>query len=475
VIASAAAWRARLRRWARPTLLRRLLFAQALVLVLLWSLAVALFLAEASGDDLYEAHAAHQAVLAVAQNLADQPARQYDTLHAFDLALREGYGAKNDPAAAPGILVRQAGRLIYKSDGVPAELRNTRIGSAETMLVQGRRWRFVTRQSAVSDTRVTLVMPGGGWQLWLTFNSRGYYLLPLMISIPFLLLPAWLSIRLALRPWRQVGGEIAARGPRDLKPLSFAPKHEELRPLVDSINAMMRRLRESAAREQSFIADAAHEMRTPIAAMRINIEALLARDRLTERQNELLSSALSSSDRAERLIGQLLLLMRSDTEACVLPAETLAFDVLVQDRLAALAHLARARGVELELAAETGVSISGERESLMSMLDNLINNATKYSPMGSTVTVGLRRAAGQAVLTVADRGRGIVPALRDRVFDRFFREPDQTQTGSGLGLAIVKSVIEKHGGRIELEDHADGSPGLLVTVQLPLAGPGTSA
>jgi len=458
-----------MRRWVRPTLLRRLLLAQALVLALLWSLAVGLFLAEASGDNLYEAQSAHLAVIAVAQNLADQPARQYDTLRAFDLALREGYGDKNEPGLAPGILVRQAGRLVYKSDNVPAELRNTRLDSSETMVAQGRRWRFVTRQSAISDTRVTLVMPGGGWQLWLTFSSRGYYLLPLMISIPFLLLPAWISIRLALRPWRQVAGEIAARGPRDLTPLSFKPRHEELRPLVESINALMQRLRASTAREQSFIADAAHELRTPVAAMRINVEALQAQRGLDPRQGELLAGIVRGSDRAERLVGQLLQLMRSNAETSPPPVELLALDLLVQERLAALSGLAHARNVELELSAEAGVSISGERESLMSMLDNLIDNATKYSPIGGTVMVGLRRDAGHAILTVADRGRGIAPALRSRVFDRFFRAPDQTQTGSGLGLAIVRSVIEKHGGRIELGDHGDGGPGLLVTVRLPLA------
>jgi len=455
------------RRWTEPTLVRRLLFGQACMLALLWSLAVGAWFAEVRGDDLYGAGAAYAMVLNVAQNLADQPARQYDSLRAIDLALREGYGNRGDPALAPGLLVWQAGRLIYQSDGVPAEIRNTRPGVPETVRAQGQDWRASTRQSAVSDTRVTLVMPGDGWRLWITFNSRGYYLLPLILSMPLLLLPAWLSIRLALRPWVKVGAEIAARGPRDLDDLSFQPRHAELRPLVDSVNALLRRLRASAAREQRFIADAAHELRTPIAALRINAEALQAQGGLTGRQSELLAGMLSSSGRAARLVGQLLRLMRSNAEAPAL-ARTLALDALVQERLAALAGLAQARGVELELAAEAGLVVSGERESLVSMIDNLIDNAIKYSPAAGIVTVRLRRAAGAAVLSVADQGPGIAPALRARVFERFFRDPDQAQTGSGLGLAIAKTAIDRHGGQIELGD-ADGGRGLLVTVRLPLA------
>jgi len=275
-MSAAAPWLARWRRWTRPTLVRRLLLAQMLMLSLLWSLAVGLWFAEVRNDDLYGARAAYEMVLVVARDQADRPERQYESLRAIDLALREGYGNKNDPALSPGMLVRQAGRLIYRSAGLPAELRNTRLGVAETLFAQGQYWRASTRRAAAPDTldtQVTLAMPGEGWRLWITFNSRGYYLLPLILSMPLLLLPAWLSIRLALRPWGQVSREIAARGPRDLAPLAFAPRHEELRPLVDNLNALMRRLRESAAREQRFIADAAHELRTPIAAMRINVEA----------------------------------------------------------------------------------------------------------------------------------------------------------------------------------------------------------
>nr|WP_255519273.1 ATP-binding protein [Xylophilus sp. ASV27] len=223
----------------------------------------------------------------------------------------------------------------------------------------------------------------------------------------------------------------------------------------------MRRLRESGERERRFIADAAHELRTPIAAMRINVEALQAQQGINARQSELLGGILRASDRAARLVGQLLRLMRSNAQASAAAGEMLALDTLVQERLAELS---------LEVDAP-GLRVRGEREDLMSMVDNLIDNASKYGPPGSTVQVRLQRTDAHAMLTVADHGPGIAPALRERVFDRFFRDPDQTQTGSGLGLGIVKAVVEKCGGHIALGDCSHG-PGLQVTLRLPLAEAG---
>lgn len=457
-------------RWTRPTLVRRLLLGQVATLALLWSVLVGLFLAEAFNQDLYGASDAYGAVFSVAENLADRPDLQQASLQALDVALREAYGDKDEPAMAPSLLVWQAGRLVYKSKGVPEDIRNTRLDAIERLFVQGRYWRSNTRQSTRSDTRVALVTPSDRKQLIVTFNSRGYYLLPLIISIPLLLLPAWLSIRLALRPWREVSAEIAARGPKHLTPLAFRPRHEELRPLVESVNSLMHRLSESAARERNFIADAAHELRTPIAAIRINVEALQAQHRLNDHQSELLDGVLRSIDRATRLVGQLLRLMRSNADMDVSPNEKLALDDLLQDRLAALSGLAQTRGVELELVTtQRDLCVMGVREGLTSMVDNLVENATKYSPPASVVTVRLAREGSEAVLTVTDQGPGIDPALRARVFDRFFRTPDQTQTGSGLGLAIVKSVVEKHGGQIALGAPPGDGGGLQVTVRLPLA------
>lgn len=457
------------RRLRRPSLVRRLMFAQMAMMTLLWSLVIGLVVLSAMTDDLSVMQTSQRSMLLVAQNLADRPAKQYESLRAMDIALRNSLGNGNDASLSPSIIVWQHGRQIYRSDGVPSDIVNTQPDIDETVEADGKTWRARTTESPSGKTRVTLVT-AGSLQVWLTFQSRGYYLLPLVISVPFLLFPAWLSIRLALRPWRAVAKEIASRGPHDLTPVSVQPRHDELQPLVHNFNALMDRLRASIAREQSFIADAAHELRTPIAAMRVNVEALqalLTQHIPTERQHELFSRVLNSNARAERLVGQLLRLMRSHSNASA--PQPMRLDDLVQERLAALSALAHVREVEIELVADEPVEVVGDRDSLVSMIDNLIDNATKYSPERSVVSVGIRRVGDEAVLTVADQGKGVAPALRERVFDRFFRDPDQVQTGSGLGLAIVRSVVDAHGGAIALSDTGTGK-GLQVTVRIPLAG-----
>jgi two-component system sensor histidine kinase QseC len=233
--------------------------------------------------------------------------------------------------------------------------------------------------------------------------------------------------------------------------------------LVTNLDALLRRVRESAKRESEFIADAAHELRTPLAAMRINVEAL--RQRPHESADEtLLDGLVHAGDRATRLVSQLLSLMRSDAAPAAASQQPLRLDELAQERLAALGAIAQQRGVELELEAPAAVTIAGERQGLITLIDNLVENAIKYSPPGSSVVVQVTAGrAGEARLSVEDAGPGIPVALRERVFERFYRAPDQTQSGSGLGLAIVRSVAEVHHATVSLGEPG-GHPGLRVCV-----------
>jgi two-component system sensor histidine kinase QseC len=457
----------RWKNWKQPSLMRRLLLAQMGVVALLWTMAIALLLYDSYEDpELLKFDKIFQSVIAIAKNTADQPDKQQETLAAFEAALLETMG-DGDAASdtSPVLQVWQGDKLIYRSTAAVPVILNTVPNRVETVKAGNREWRARTLASPTSDVRVMLAEPSV-WRLTVTVMYRGYYLLPLVISLPFLVFPAWLSVRLALRPWRRVSQETAERGPADLTPLSYAPPHKELQPLVQSINSLLQRVRDSTSRERSLIADAAHELRTPLAAMRVNVEALKEQS-TDEQQRELMGNLLRSNDRAARLVGQLLQLMRSDAVSDNALPVMLSLDALVQDRLAMIEGLASARNVELELVSEDRVPVLGERESLVSMIDNLINNAIKYSPPGSTVVVHVAREGTQALLTVADEGPGIPPALRERVFDRFFRNPDQNQSGSGLGLAIVKSVVDRHGGEVALGEVANG--GLLATVRLPLA------
>ncbi|HSW09250.1 sensor histidine kinase, partial [Aquabacterium sp.] len=250
-------------------------------------------------------------------------------------------------------------------------------------------------------------------------------------------------------------------------------RQQELRPMVQSVNALLARVRDSVQRERSFIADAAHELRTPLAALRIHVDAL--QDRLTDaRSGEQLDAMVQSCERAARLVGQLLQLTRAEAVDGAAVSQPVALNPLVEECLATLSALARPRGIALQLDAAGPVTVWGDPESLASMIDSLVENAIKYSPPDGSVLVGIASQDGQAVLSVTDQGPGIPPDVRSRVFDRFYRGAGQTQTGSGLGLAIVKAAVQRHHGTVSLASGAAGQ-GLRVVVALPLAVDGSTS
>lgn len=448
----------------QPTLVKRMLVAQMLLLTLLWSLFLTFILLEdlrsppiLTGNETYET------LFSLVEKMDDRPQARNAVLAAFSKALREGYGGGEDPELSINLIVRQNKEVIFASDGAPTEVKNTRLGQMQRVQSEGHAWTSRTLKSTHSDVEVTLFTPAGSWNFFIYLNSRGYYIMPLLVCIPFLLFPAWLSIRIAMRPWNKVVNEISLRTPDDLSPLKAVPRHRELRHTVDAINDFLARVRESAEREKMFIADAAHELRTPLAAMRINVEALQSWV-TSESQQELLAGIVRSNSRAARLVNQLLLMMHSEAHIDA-AMEPVPLTTLVQERMAALEPLASARRIELEFYSDGEICVAGVRERLVSLIDNLIENAVKYSPEGGRVEVDLRTREATAQLRVSDAGPGIPVELRERVFDRFFRDPGQMQSGSGLGLAIVKAVAHQHNGRVALNSSAEG--GLQATVTFP--------
>lgn len=447
-----------------PTLVRRIMIAQVLLLTLLWCLFLTYILWEnLRSPRMLLGSKTYETIFTLVDSMDDRPQARTDVLQAFSKALQEGYGEGEDPELSASLIVRKNKKVIYSSDGAPAGLTNTNYGEIESIQSEGRTWTSRTLQSRNSDTEVTLVTPAGGWSVFVYLNSRGYYILPLLVCFPFLLIPAWLSIRIAMRPWNRVVNEIFLRTPDDLSPLKEVPEHRELRQMVDAINVFLARVRESAERERVFIADAAHELRTPLAAMRINVEVLQSYVS-SDSQQALLAGIIRSNSRAARLVNQLLLLMHSEAHIDTV-MEPVPLTTLVQERMAVLEPLAAERGIELEFYAHDEIWITGVRERLMSLIDNLIENAVKYSPEGGRVEVDVRSFGKSTQLRVSDTGPGIPVELRERVFDRFFRDPSQMQSGSGLGLAIVKAVAQQHNSCVRLSTSAEG--GLRVTVDFP--------
>jgi signal transduction histidine kinase len=271
-------------------------------------------------------------------------------------------------------------------------------------------------------------------------------------------------LRRGLAPLSFAASEVTARNVETLHPISLASHPPELHLLVSAINDLMARLGSALALQRNFVADAAHELRTPIAALRLQLQLLERADTELQRRSALAELGAGIA-RAQHLVEQLLQLSRLGPEAPALQRQPVALAQLVRT---AVGHFsARAEQQRVDLGAVTGedVVIGGDVQQLTILLNNLIDNALRHTPAGGQVDVTACRENGKPCLRVTDSGPGIAPSERLRVFDRFYRSADGSSGGSGLGLAIVKAVAERHGAEVVLDD-APGQ-GLKVTVLFP--------
>jgi len=451
-----------------PSLTRRLVFAQVALLLVVWAVMIFLIIRDiAFTDQWYEPRLMNNRatmILAVVDGLADRPVELREALTRIDEFQRAEHREEDTQGVRTTMMVWIGDQVVYVTPGERRQVTATTPFVIEHSVQGGERYRTYMQPSTRSAARVALLLPADGERVFLALWSRGFVMLPIVVSLPVLFVPAILSVWFAMRPFRRLAGEVAAKGPEDLAPLTFEPKHRELQALSTAVNGMLERLRGGVERERRFVADAAHELRTPLAAMRINVEALRQRPHSPE-DAVLLDGLVHGGDRATRLVSQLLSLMRSDADSKAADYSALRLDELAQERLAALGGIAQQRGVELELEAPHAVTVTGERQGLITLIDNLVENAIKYSPANGVVRVAVGAGSSGVVLSVEDSGPGIPPELRERVFERFYRAPDQVQSGSGLGLAIVRSVAEAHHAGVTLESARDG--GLRVTVEFP--------
>lgn len=290
--------------------------------------------------------------------------------------------------------------------------------------------------------------------------------LPMGLLITLLASGIWLAVGRSLKPLLALGEEIGHREATTLQPVTTQGLPEELQPLAQAINALLARLDEALRLQRRFIADAAHELRTPLTAVRL--QAQLAQQARTPAELEAaLGQLLAGVDRAAHLVQQLLDMARLAPEAGRREPVPVALDELARNVIVGFSSQAETAGIDLGLGACVPVRVLGQPGALRVLLDNLVDNALRYTPAGGRVDVEVGEAEGWARLTVADNGPGIPPRERERVFDRFYRLSGTDVAGSGLGLAIVREIVRQHGGRVQLLDSADG--GLSVQVDLPLA------
>lgn len=309
--------------------------------------------------------------------------------------------------------------------------------------------------------------------------------LPFILLTPLLMLAVWWVISRSLAPIERARRQVASRAADDFSPLADTDLPDEVRPLVDELNLLFGRVRGAFDAQRNFVADAAHELRSPLTALKLQAQALRRTDDEPAAREAGIARLNQGIDRAIRLVEQLLTLARE--EASLAQTDAVAGPIDLQDvvRLAVadVLPLAAHKHIDLGLADNEEnlpvqpVLVTGQREALRMMLRNLLENAVKYTPESGRVDVSLQlqtdgnESKGQCLLTVEDSGPGIAQEDRSRVFDRFYRSSDVApETGSGLGLAIVKTIADRHGATLQL----DASPrlgGLRVQVRMDTAHP----
>jgi two-component system OmpR family sensor kinase/two-component system sensor histidine kinase QseC len=350
-------------------------------------------------------------------------------------------------------------RVYLSRPGLPW-INQAVLGFADVRL-QGRTWRTYGLQTG--DGVIQIAQPAFVREQ-LARAAALRVAVPIMLLLPVMVLClAWI-VRRSLKPLSHVTADIQRRDARSLAPLPSSRLPGELRPLVDELNRLLDRLQESFAAQRAFIADAAHELRSPLTALRLQLQLF---DRAPDDAARLIARAGlgGAVERSIHLVEQLLTLARSEPQELAPSAQNVDLRSIAAQAIADTHPLASARSIELSLDGESPAFIRGDADALRALVRNLVDNAVRYSPPGGSVRVRCEAQAGRVRLRVTDSGPGIPPADRARVFDRFHRQPGRQELGTGLGLAIVKAVAARHGAAVNLGDAPGG--GLEVQVDFP--------
>ena len=379
-------------------------------------------------------------------------------------ALSDDAPAADTPAAREMIIQiwRADGVMLYRSPQGRLLPPQTVIGFSDTV-AGGEPYRIYALRTATQVVQVAQQTEARG-RMAGQLALRA--VLPVALLAPVLMLIVWWVVGRAIGPIERVRRQVAARRPDDLAPLPTAGLPAEVRPLVGEMNGLLTRLSDAWDALTHFTADAAHELRSPLAALRLQAQSLqrapddATRAIATER-------LLAGIDRATRLVEQLLALARQEGAGEGAELVSLDLTALARNALADAEPEAARHAIALTLDAPTAhVVLRADEAALAVLLRNLLGNALRHTPPGGQVRVGVREEASVIDLTVEDSGPGIAPDERARVVDRFYRVPGTPGHGSGLGLAIVRAIAERHGAALTL----DASPtlgGLRVMLRWP--------
>lgn len=440
------------------SLRRRLLLLLLAVSVLIWvaTIAAAFLRAHDLADDIFDAHLQQTARLL----LATEPTRGY-------------VDVRPTPGAAGGEVLFQVWRRT--PEGPVLALHSAGAGQTPLTAVEGfvetrwngSEWRFYSEWSS-DGLRQVQVAQSHDIRYALAQEAAMRLLAPLILGLPLLAAALWVAVGRGLVPLARIAEQLDRRPPDSPQPLGSGPVPAEVAPLVQALDGLFARIARLLDNERQFTANAAHELRTPLAALKTQAQVALRAGEGEVRQRALLN-VLEGIERLARLVEQLLTLARLDPGANA-SLQPLDPRPLAREVCAVLAPAAQARRVELvlELAGSDGddMVLAGNADLLRILLRNLVDNAVRYTREGGHVWVSLARDGERVVLAVADDGPGIPAEARERALGRFTRLAPARAEGSGLGLSIVVRVAELHGAALSLGVGPDGG-GLRVLVVFP--------
>ncbi len=355
------------------------------------------------------------------------------------------------------------GRMLFRSKNAPLQPIALQQGFADTQ-INDIHYRTLRTQSADGSVSVAIAESAA---------MRRESMFPIIMRIVgsqvlmFLLciIALWWIARTSFKPITTLAQELRKRPAGDLVPLDSAKGYSEVTPLVTALNDLLERESRRLDIERGFLADAAHELRTPMAAMSAQAHLLLqAHDDGT--RNHAAVQLQTGLKRVSNLLSQLLTIARVDASDAFSKAERVDAAELLRQRVAEHVPQARQKSITLDLEAPDSLALMVSPTGFTSIIDNLVDNAIRYTPSGGAVSISLSQVASGCTLSVVDSGPGIDVQFRERVFERFYRVPGTEASGSGLGLAIVKKVAAAHGGSISLHGGLHGA-GFGITLQLP--------
>ena len=291
-------------------------------------------------------------------------------------------------------------------------------------------------------------------------DSAFLTVLPLLILAPTLLLVVTYLLRKMLRPVAQLAAEVDARNEQALHPLQTVNLSSEIQPFVNAINRLLGRVGEAMESQRRFVADAAHELRSPLTALSLQAERLNAAE-MSDEARQRLATLRQGIERGRKLLEQLLSLARAQS-AVPAPAQAVSVRSVYRRVLEDLLPLAEAKSLDIGMVDGPDAKVLAHEMDLFTLVRNLADNAIRYTPDGGRVDLSVRQAGRQVILEVEDNGVGIPAAERERVLDPFYRVLGSGQTGSGLGLSIVQAIAQRLGARLELSDATQFPKGLKV-------------